>query len=117
VKFLADENFPIDSVTVLREAGYDVESIQESFPSLSDVDILARAVTSGRILITFDRDFGDLIFNRHLAAPIGVVYFRILALSSLEPASLLIELLQHHAVEGKFTRVGRREIRQRSLQQ
>ena len=66
MRFLADENFPIDSVTFLRQSGHDVDSIQESAPALGDHDVLHRAVTSERILLTFDRDFGDLIFNHNL---------------------------------------------------
>ncbi|HEY3876068.1 MAG TPA: DUF5615 family PIN-like protein [Candidatus Kapabacteria bacterium] len=112
---LADENFPIDSVRILRDAGFDVESIQEDTPSLDDISILDRAVQSGRLLLTFDRDFGDLIFHKMLPAPIGVIYFRFDLITSDEPAPLFLDLVERLKMEGYFTVVTRSTIRQRKL--
>ena len=113
--FLADENFPFDSVIILREAGFDVDSIQESSPSLDDTSILEIAVTSSAILLTFDRDFGDLIFNHRLSAPRGIVYFRFDLLTSEEPARMLLDLIPDVRFEGNITVITRHNIRQRAL--
>ena len=112
---LADENFPIDSVSILRSAGYDVDSIQEESPALDDTSILERAVKDNRVLLTFDRDFGDLIFNRLLPVPLGVVYFRFDLLTSEEPGYLFLDLVERLKLDGYFTVVTRSSIRQRKL--
>ncbi len=115
MKFLADENFPIDSVILLRDAGFEVHSIQESAPSLDDISILDLAVTNKHVLLTFDRDFGDLIFNQQLPAPRGIVYFRFNPVSSDEPARLLLDLIPEVKFENNITVITRSNIRQREL--
>ena len=63
MRFLANENFPLTSVRLLRQAGHDVVSITEETPGVADDHILARAVIEDRIILTFDRDYGELIFT------------------------------------------------------
>ena len=60
MRFLANENFPLPSVRLLREAGHDVVSISEETPGITDSQVLSRAVSEQRIILTFDRD--DLSF-------------------------------------------------------
>ena len=48
----------------------------ELAPSVNDVDVMARAKTEQRILLTEDKDFGDLIFRRGYSVP-GIVLLRI----------------------------------------
>lgn len=62
MRFLANENFPLPSVRLLRSAGHDVLSITEESPGISDDRILTRAVAEERIILTFDRDYGELIY-------------------------------------------------------
>lgn len=66
IQFLADENFPIASVRVLRSAGYDVFAVIEETPGIDDIAILAQAVVEERVILTFDSDYGDLIFRDKL---------------------------------------------------
>jgi predicted nuclease of predicted toxin-antitoxin system len=56
--FLANENFPLLSVRLLREAGHRVVSIIQEAPGSKDEDILKRAHTERLIILTFDRDYG-----------------------------------------------------------
>ena len=78
VRLLADENFPRLVVQELRSRGHDLVWISEETPGISDREVLARATTEGRILITFDKeDFGELIFRDKQKAPFGVILFRI----------------------------------------
>ena len=60
--FLANENFPLLSVRLLREAGHRVVSIIQEAPGGKDEDILKRAHTERLINLTFDRDYGELIY-------------------------------------------------------
>ena len=68
MRFLANENFPLPSVRLLRSAGHDVLSITEESPGISDDRILARAVAEERIILTFDRDYGELIYRVGMVA-------------------------------------------------
>lgn len=115
--FLADENFPLPSVRKLAESGYDVAAVIVDSPGSSDRQILARAVEEQRIILTFDRDFGELVFRLRLPPPPGVVLFRFDPSNPVEPARYLIDLLGHQTVklEGMFTVAEPRQIRQRPL--
>lgn len=64
MRLLANENFPTSSVDLLRRAQHDVSSIAEESPGIKDDAVLARAVQQERLILTFDRDYGELIFRR-----------------------------------------------------
>jgi len=82
MRILADENFPEDAVAALLEAGHDVAWVRTDAPGSSDWQVLARAQAEDRILITFDKDFGELAFRARLPASCGIILFRISAPSS-----------------------------------
>ena len=74
--FLANENFPRPSTLVLREHGYKVKSIQEDNSGISDEEVIKIALELNLIILTFDRDYGELIFKYAMDNPPSVVYFR-----------------------------------------
>lgn len=74
---LANENFPRDAEDLLRTHGHDVAWVRTDAPGSSDDVVLARAHQEQRVLITFDKDFGELVFAKGQAASQGVVLFRI----------------------------------------
>ena len=76
MRLLINENFPYDAVVALREKGHDVHWVRTDAPGSSDADILTNAITEGRILVTFDKDFGELAFHARLPASCGVILFR-----------------------------------------
>lgn len=80
-RLLADENVPGPAVTALRQAGHDVVWMHEEAPGTPDVDVLARVQQEERVVVTFDKDFGELAFRLGAAASFGVVLFRITATS------------------------------------
>lgn len=77
MRLCANENLPEDCVTRLRQDGHDVLWIREAAPGIADIDVLARAHKENRLLITFDKDFGELVFRRGEKASHGIVLFRI----------------------------------------
>jgi predicted nuclease of predicted toxin-antitoxin system len=77
VRFLANENFPGDAVASLRVSGHDVAWVRTDAPGEPDEQVLARAQRERRILLTFDKDFGELAWRASLPAESGVVLFRI----------------------------------------
>jgi len=89
VRLLVNENIPLASVAALREAGHDVASITENSPGISDEAVMQRARADDRIIVTFDSDYGELVFRRRLPTPGGVLYLRFLPENPLEPASYI----------------------------
>lgn len=77
MRFLANENFPGDAVTELEAAGHDIVWARTVAPGSKDEEILAWAVREGRILLTFDKDFGELAWRAGLPSSIGIVLFRL----------------------------------------
>ena len=63
MKFLADENFPFTSVKLLRISGWNIAYIAETNSGVKDIFILKKAVKENLIILTFDRDYGELILN------------------------------------------------------
>ena len=65
MKLLANENFPRTSVLLLRELNYDVTSIGEDNSGISDKAVMKIAENEQRIILTFDRDYGELIYRHN----------------------------------------------------
>lgn len=93
MRFLADENMPAQAVRALRESGLDVAWIRDEAPGLSDESVLARAQSDNRVLITFDKDFGELARRHGLPAAWGVVLFRIQTRNPAEAAEQVLRVL------------------------
>lgn len=77
VKLLANENFPKASVLLLRNLGYRITSIGEDSPSISDKSVMEIAENEQRIILTFDRDYGELIYKYNYKPSQGVIYLRL----------------------------------------
>jgi predicted nuclease of predicted toxin-antitoxin system len=117
VRFLANENIPLAAVRLLRERGDDVAAIAEEAAGVDDRTVLEWAARDQRIILTFDRDYGELLFRRRLPPPIGLIYFRFDPSTPLEPAEhvLLLLAVADLSLEEKFTVVERGRIRQRPM--
>ena len=77
MKFLLDENIDARLLPFLQELGHDVTSVANDWLyGLLDEDVLAMAHQERRILITNDRDFGELIFRQQLPHS-GIILFRL----------------------------------------
>jgi predicted nuclease of predicted toxin-antitoxin system len=76
VRWLADECIAASLVAHLRADGHDVLYVAEAAAGLSDADVIALASREIRLLLTEDKDFGDLVFRRERVI-IGVVLMRI----------------------------------------
>jgi predicted nuclease of predicted toxin-antitoxin system len=77
MRILANENFPGPVVRALRERGDDVAWVREDQPGATDEVVLARAQSEHRLLVTCDKDFGELACRFRLPADCGVVLFRL----------------------------------------
>jgi len=113
--FLANENFPRPSILLLRQSNTIVQSIQEEFPGISDEQVLQIAKDNNLVILTFDKDYGELIFRHQLKNPPAVVYFREKGQSPLFAGQILLSILQMKSItfENSFTVVERENVRQR----
>jgi predicted nuclease of predicted toxin-antitoxin system len=75
MRFLVNENVSGTVIRALRQRGHDVLAAKESMRGQADPVILERARTEGRLLVTHDKDFGELAFRSRLPAECGVILF------------------------------------------
>jgi predicted nuclease of predicted toxin-antitoxin system len=116
MKLLANENFPVIGWRVLQQAGYDIEHIGNTNFGISDVEVIELAKAENRIIITFDSDYGELVYKYNMKPP-GVIYLRFLDFTPTEPALFLIDLFEKglYQFEGLFTVISDDSIRQRLI--
>jgi predicted nuclease of predicted toxin-antitoxin system len=116
MQFLADESCAMPVIKALREAGHDVLAISEIARGASDDQVLELAVKQKRVLITEDRDFGELVYARGRSSA-GVVLLRFHSRALQVKAATLIEAISKlgSRLEGSFTVVepGRMRISSR----
>ena len=109
---------PRASLLALRTDGHDVLAVAEGSPGIADPDVLRLSIAEDRILMTFDRDFGSLVFQTTSSAEPGVILFRFVpVVSADEPAHVLMALIEQTSLSfaGRFTVVDRDRVRQRQL--
>jgi predicted nuclease of predicted toxin-antitoxin system len=113
-RLLADENVSRHIVRRLVSAGADVTWVRTVQPGASDEAVLKIACDEGRVLVTEDRDFGELIVRRRLNA-VGVVLLELDPLSGDAAAGRVAKVVAEHAEKlvGNLTVIepGRTRIR------
>ncbi len=103
MKLLANENFPLISVNALRNNGYDVISITELSPGISDVKVMNWAIESNRTILTFDKDYGELVFKKNFRPSQGIIYFRWNTVQSDELSNYCLSLLSNRSISFNYT--------------
>jgi predicted nuclease of predicted toxin-antitoxin system len=76
MRILANENIPADAIRLLQLRGHDVAWVRTDAPGTPDAENLLRSVAEQRVMITLDKDFGELVFRMGQEASCGVVLFR-----------------------------------------
>lgn len=105
MKFIADENLGVEVPKFLRSLGIDIISVVEVAPAKPDPDILSLANNQQRILVTLDKDFGELVFKEGLAH-FGVILFRLRDESIENKKKVLLKTLtSKQNFLGKFTTI------------
>ena len=72
---IADENLEQYWLELLRKKGFEVFSIRENYPGMDDIKIIEVAKKLKGILITEDKDFGELVFA-HNVQNLSVIFLR-----------------------------------------
>jgi predicted nuclease of predicted toxin-antitoxin system len=113
--FLANENFPRPSMILLRQKGYVIKSIQEDSPGIQDEQVIELALKLNLIILTFDSDYGELIFKYAKDNPPSVVFFREKGNTPDFASSSLIPLLESKKLNftNAFTVIEANSVRQR----
>ena len=75
MRFLADESCDSIMVRALREAGHDVLAVSDVTPRAVDSEVIELALREKRILLTEDKDFGQLVYS-HGQKTMGVIFLR-----------------------------------------
>jgi predicted nuclease of predicted toxin-antitoxin system len=114
IAILANENFPAPAIRKLRAAGVDVVAVSETMPSVSDKEVLEYARREQRWIVTFDRDYGDLIFREGLLPPPAILFFRQEPYPPDRPADLVLAMLtEPQQAEGCMVVISERNIRRK----
>ena len=96
LKFIADVNVEKAVVDFLRAEGYDVKWIADFDCTMRDENLLKLANKERRILITNDKDFGELTFLQR-KLPIGVILIRVKGQKTSDKVKLMRKVLKDHA--------------------
>ena len=112
MKFVADENLDRQIAERLRQEGHVVWYVAEMDPGVSDQEVLTLANNEEAILLTADKDFGELVYRQLLVSP-GVILLRLLGLLPAVKAEIVVRAIASHKEEIKscFVVVSHRSIR------
>lgn len=112
MKFLADVNIEKRIIDYLKNKKYDVKWMLEDNISLTDTEILDIANNENRILITNDKDFGEIVFRQKLISS-GIVLFRIRGQNIEKKVELFNKLLENNKKDlyKNFIVISERKIR------
>jgi predicted nuclease of predicted toxin-antitoxin system len=112
---IADESVDAPIIAALRAAGHDVRAIAEISPSATDAAVLLQAVSAGAVLITLDRDFGELIFSKGHQPPLAVIYLRANGMSLGEMIAQTLSALSEPFLFGRHVTIDRNHRRTKVL--
>ena len=77
MKLLADENIPASVVRLLEEDGYDIRWIRIDSPGISDIEVMRNAHQEKRVILTYDKDFGELAVKVPIYPSSGIILIRL----------------------------------------
>lgn len=98
MNLLADESIDRQIIDRLRQDSHLVWYVAEMDPAISDDAVLDLANREGAVLLTADKDFGELVFRQRRIA-VGVVLVRLAGLSPARKAELVASVISRHALE------------------
>lgn len=112
MKFLADESVDMPVFLHLKEKGFVIDHVSFISSGIDDESVLKYAYSNKRVLITVDKDFGDLAF-KFKKPSFGVVLYRLEGLSNKDKASIVEEVLRKFLskLEGNFTVISDKQVR------
>ena len=112
MNFVADESVDQPIVTQLRAEGHQVLAIVEMDPGVADETVLEIANEQGMVLLTGDKDFGELVFRDRQHA-FGIVLLRLSGLSPQAKAEVVSAVVTAHGdkLAAAFTVISANNVR------
>jgi predicted nuclease of predicted toxin-antitoxin system len=98
MKFLVDECIGPTVARWLQKNNYDVISVYDDLPGIDDDSVLEKAFLETRILITCDKDFGEMIFKNKMQH-CGVIFLRLIDERPSQKINVLDSILKNYAQE------------------
>lgn len=116
MRFLVDESTGAAVAACLRNQGHDVVAVAETMPQAEDAAILASAAAEARIVVTNDKDFGELVF-RSGQPHAGVLLLRLQDESAANRVQVVERVLQQLAgqLAGNFVVATETQVRIRAV--
>lgn len=107
MRLLIDENVSRSVATALNDAGHDVERVTMALPSADDDQVLAHAIAIDAVLVTFDSDFGRMIFGERRPSPKAVIFLRSPPPTPAETVRRILRVLAADAplIDGHFVSI------------
>ena len=103
LRFLADESCDFAAVRALRDEGFDVLAVAETVPGAEDDRVIAYAVREGRVLLTEDKDFGQLVYAAgHASCGIILIRYTVAARPTLGARIVALVRDHGHRLAGSF---------------
>jgi predicted nuclease of predicted toxin-antitoxin system len=118
MRFLADENVPVGVIEELIAISHDVEWVARLTPGVRDAEVFRQAATDARILLSFDKDYGDLAHRAESTImPAGIVLIRSPVPRTREDCrALALVIAARDDWAGNFSVIEPGRIRRRQLQ-
>ena len=112
MNIVADECCDALLIRALRDDGHDVLYIKEIAPGSDDMTVLQFSASQARILLTEDKDFGELVVRLRLPA-YGVILLRVHPANTNLKSERLRQLFLNHAhrLAGSFVVVDEKKSR------
>ena len=116
MRIVANENVSSTVIRELRQRGHDVLSVKESMRGSSDEHVLAMAQRERRLILTHDKDFGELAIRLGLPADGGVILLRLTGADRERDNRRAVEAIQGRTDwPGHFAAVTDDQVRMRPL--
>ena len=116
MNLLADENIELPIVSRLRSDGHLILYVAELDPSIDDDEVMRWANNEGALLLTSDKDFGELVYRQQCVTA-GVILLRLSGLLPATKAHVVSRAIAKHDVElpSRFTVVSPGSVRVRQI--
>ncbi len=116
LSLLADENIDQRLVSSLRLAGISVYSVAELSPGITDEEVMKLSENLGALILTDDKDFGEIVFRKQRSCP-GIVLLRLIGVDYSHKADQVIQVIDKCGSEmtGKFVVITEETVRMRKL--
>lgn len=116
MNFVADESIDQAIVAALRKSGHNVQYVAELAPGISDSMILDSANKTSSVIITADKDFGDLVYRQKYLNP-GIILLRLAGLSRGQKVEIVINAITQYGdnLLGKFSVISPSTMRIRNI--